>query len=28
LTNLSGAILNPIQFKKIISKNAYGIWNT
>ena len=27
LTNLSGAILNPIQFKKIISKKAYGIWN-
>lgn len=27
LTNLSAAILNPIQFKKILSKNAYGIWN-
>jgi len=27
LTNLSGAILNPIQFKKILSKKAHGIWN-
>ena len=27
LTNLSGAILNPIQFKKILSKKAVGIWN-
>ncbi len=27
LTNLSGAILNPIQFQKILSKKAYGIWN-
>lgn len=27
LTNLSGAILNPIQFKMILSKKAFGIWN-
>ena len=27
ITNLSGAILNPIQYKKIISGNALGIWN-
>ncbi|MCX6236008.1 MAG: hypothetical protein NTY07_00395 [Bacteroidia bacterium] len=28
LTNLSAAILNPIQFKKILSKKASGIWNS
>ena len=27
ITNLSGAILNPVQYKKIISGNASGIWN-
>jgi len=27
LTNLTGAILNPIQFKKILSRKAFGIWN-
>ena len=27
ITNLSGAILNPVQYKKIISGNALGIWN-
>jgi O-antigen/teichoic acid export membrane protein len=27
LTNLSGAILNPIQFKMILSGKATGIWN-
>ncbi len=27
LTNLSGAILNPVQYYKIISGRAIGIWN-
>jgi Na+-driven multidrug efflux pump len=27
LSNLSGAILNPMQYKRIISGNASGIWN-
>src|SRR5665647_908901 len=27
ITNLSGAILNPVQYKKIVSGNASGIWN-
>jgi O-antigen/teichoic acid export membrane protein len=27
LSNLSGAILNPIQFRKILSGRATGIWN-
>ena len=27
LTNLSGAILNPIQFKRILAGTANGIWN-
>jgi len=27
LTNLSGAILNPIQYQRIISGKASGIWN-
>jgi O-antigen/teichoic acid export membrane protein len=27
LTNLSGAVLNPIQYNKIISGKASGIWN-
>lgn len=27
LTNLSGAVLNPIQYYKIISGKATGIWN-
>jgi len=27
LTNLTGAILNPIQFRKILAKKAFGIWN-
>jgi O-antigen/teichoic acid export membrane protein len=27
LSNLSGAILNPIQFRKILSGKAAGIWN-
>jgi O-antigen/teichoic acid export membrane protein len=27
LTNLSGAVLNPIQYYKIISGKAAGIWN-
>lgn len=28
LTNLSGAVLNPIQYYKIISGKASGIWNS
>jgi hypothetical protein len=27
ITNLSGAILNPVQYQKIISGNAVGYWN-
>jgi len=27
ITNLSGAILNPIQYYKIINGKASGIWN-
>ncbi len=27
LTNLSGMILNPIQYQKIISGKATGVWN-
>jgi hypothetical protein len=27
LTNISGAILNPIQFNRILSGKAIGIWN-
>jgi len=27
LTNLSGVILNPVQFHKIISGKAKGVWN-
>jgi len=27
ITNLSGAVLNPIQYNKIISGKASGIWN-
>ena len=27
ITNLSGAILNPVQYKKIISGKASGIWD-